>query len=88
MVLNHLVSEPRKKKLITYYLPLNPGWLIRILIMVYEIIPIYLGSFSSPNNNPGPTKTRGPFFIALSWDDEMILLKSWLVNLPPCKVPP
>ena len=39
-VRQHLSNE--RKKL--YYFPLNPGWLIGILIMVYEIIPIYLGS--------------------------------------------
>ena len=27
---------------------MNPGWLIGILTMVYDIIPIELGSFASP----------------------------------------
>ena len=36
-------------------IPLNPGWLIGILILVYEIIPKKLGSLSSSikTNQPG-----------------------------------
>ena len=36
------------------YFPLNPGWLIGIPILAYEIIPIQLGSFSSPINHKQP----------------------------------
>ena len=45
-------GEQRKK---TSYFRLNPGCLIGILILTYEIIPIKLGSFPSPisNNQPG-----------------------------------
>ena len=31
-------------------IPWNPGWFIGILILAYEIIPIYLGMMSSPTN--------------------------------------
>ena len=41
------------------YFPLNPGWLIGILISWFIIIPIYLGRISSPTKNP---TNQGPFF--------------------------
>ena len=40
-----MLSEPRKFKRITFH---YTGWLLGILIMVYQIIPIYLGRTSSP----------------------------------------
>ena len=44
-----------------FYFPLNPGWLIGILIMAYEIIPIYLGSII-------PIYRKQPgFFSLLIW---------------------
>ena len=48
-----------------YYFPWNTGWLIGILTMVYEIIPIYLGSII-----PYITQPTRIFFIAQ-------LLKCW-----------
>ena len=62
-ILGGEVKEPSNKKALflhskqpgdlshekkTSYFPWHPGWLIGILIMVYEIIPIWMGSFSSP----------------------------------------
>ena len=40
LIVGLIPFEPQKK---TSYFPLNPGWLIGILTMVYCIIPIELG---------------------------------------------
>ncbi len=51
--------EPRKKP---SYLPLNPGWLIGILIMAYYN-PYITGQYFSPCRK-NPKQPRGLFFIA------------------------
>ena len=43
-----MAGEVSHEKTTRPYFPLNPGCLIGILRMVYEIIPIYLGRISSP----------------------------------------
>ena len=67
-------GEPRKKT--GPYFPLNPGCLLRILIMVYCVIPIYLCSII----------LYGPVFIAqvVIWGyplADMNPLESWLVKM-------
>ena len=52
--------EPRKKKNGVPYFTLNPCCLVGLLIMVYEIFPIKLGSISSPLY----PKQLGFFFIS------------------------
>ena len=56
--------EPRKKP---SYFPSNPGGLIGILIVIYEVIPVYNWIMLHPqeiplNNHQGPLKTS-----LLSW---------------------
>ena len=79
MVVNHLLSgmilqvvpiiwsnwyEQWSKTLVTSH---YSGWFIGILIMVYEIIPIYLGSISSP------ILPNQPVFCSwLRWDEKKL----------------